>query len=266
MSESSERTWSQDDSRIYREIASVTVPARDEQIATLLTLLPFETKDSFCAVELGCGEGNLSHALLDAFPNSSMLALDGEVSMRAQTQERLQRFGPRAKVAAFDLRETNWLKEIESADCLLSSLCVHHLSGEEKQRLFQEIAKRLSMHGVLLMADLVEPQRPEARELFATSWDNVVKAQSIEKTGSTQLYEKYLKAQWNYFRYPDPVDQPSGLFEQLRWLEKAGFAVVDCFWMQAGHAIYGGYKSLPRLPAEGISFEAARRLVRALMY
>ncbi len=113
------------------------------------------------------------------------------------------------------------------------------------------------MHGVLIMADLVEPQRPEVRELFATSWDNVVKAQSIEKTGSMQLYEKYRKAQWNYFRYPDPVDQPSGLFEQLRWLEEAGFPVVDCFWMQAGHAIYGGYKSAAKAATHRISYEAA---------
>ena len=29
---------------------------------------------------------------------------------------------------------------------------------------------------------------------------------------------------------------------QLRWLEEAGFSSVDCFWMRAGHAVYGGYR------------------------
>jgi tRNA (cmo5U34)-methyltransferase len=250
-------TWSEDNSVIYREIAPVAVPARKEQIATLLTLIPFAPRDSFRAVELGCGEGRLSFALLTAFPNASVLALDGEASMRAHTQERLKKFGPRATVAAFDLRERGWLDEIEAADCVLSSLCVHHLSGEGKQSLFKELARRLSMRGALLIADLLEPQRSEVRELFASSWDSVVKAQSLEKTGSAELHEKFLKAKWNYYRYPDPADQPSGLFEQLLWLREVGFLYADSFWMQAGHAIYGGYKSQPKTDIVGLSYDAA---------
>ncbi len=265
MTEPNQPTWSEDNSKTYREIAPVTVPAREEQIATLLTLLPFGANDPFHAVELGCGEGRLSYALLDAFPKASLLALDGEISMRAHTQDQLKRFGPRASVAAFDLREDVWLTEIKSADCVLSSLCVHHLSGEEKERLFKEIAQRLSVNGVLLIADLVKPQRPEVQELFASSWDNVVKAQSIVKTGSTQLYEKFIKAKWNYYRYPDPVDQPSGLFEQLVWLKNAGFSVVDCFWMQAGHAIYGGYKAQAIISMSGLTYEAALRSAQAAL-
>jgi len=35
---------------------------------------------------------------------------------------------------------------------------------------------------------------------------------------------------------------PYRVFDQLKWLEEAGFSAVDCFWMRAGHAIYGGYK------------------------
>jgi hypothetical protein len=34
---------------------------------------------------------------------------------------------------------------------------------------------------------------------------------------------------------------PDRVFEQLRWLEEAGFRAMDCFWMRAGHAVYGGY-------------------------
>jgi tRNA (cmo5U34)-methyltransferase len=39
------------------------------------------------------------------------------------------------------------------------------------------------------------------------------------------------------------MDQPSGLYEQLRWLEDAGFSAVDVYWLKAGHAIYGGRKA-----------------------
>ena len=51
---------------------------------------------------------------------------------------------------------------------------------------------------------------------------------------------------WNYFLYDynstETSDHPSCLSDQLVWLREAGFSVVDCFWMQAGHAVYGGYK------------------------
>ena len=46
---------------------------------------------------------------------------------------------------------------------------------------------------------------------------------------------------------PHPVDQPSSLFAQLRWLADAGLTDVECFWMQAGHAIYGGYRAAAQM-------------------
>ncbi len=45
------------------------------------------------------------------------------------------------------------------------------------------------------------------------------------------------------YDYPDPIDKPSRLFEQLIWLEQAGFLDVDVHWMKAGHAIFGGRKA-----------------------
>ncbi len=128
--------WNESDSSLYREIASVAVPAREVQIAIVLTLLPFDRREAFRIVELGSGPGSLSHALLDCFPNNS-----------------------------------------------------------------------------------------EA---------------------------------WNYYRFPDAGDRPSPLVDQLAWLKEAGFAIVDCFWLQAGHAIFGGFK-LPPPGAVGVGFDEALR-------
>ena len=44
---------------------------------------------------------------------------------------------------------------------------------------------------------------------------------------------------------PDSIDKPSPLFDQLKWLDKAGFTDVDVFWMKVGHAIFGGRKPNP---------------------
>ena len=36
--------------------------------------------------------------------------------------------------------------------------------------------------------------------------------------------------------------RPQTLLHHLVWLKHAGFAAVDCFWMSAAHAVFGGVK------------------------
>ena len=250
--------WSAENSEIYRQLASVAVPAREEQMATLLSLLPFGREEAFRVVELASGEGMLSQAILGAFPAVTALALDGEESMRQATAARLQSYGERAQVATFDITDDGWYGLLDGADVVVSSLCVHHLDGVGKRGLFAAVHDRLSARGCLLLADLVLPQRVEVRALFAATWDRSAQERSLAQTGHAALFDLFVRERWNYYRYPDPFDQPSPLFDQLRWLNEAGFAVVDCFWMQAGHAIYGGYRELASTVAgDALDYETA---------
>jgi SAM-dependent methyltransferase len=182
--------------------------------------------------------------------------------MRAEAARRLSQFGGRGKVEPFDLFSGDWQPHLDGADCVLSSLCLHHLDDWGKQALFAAVGRRLSPRGVFLIADLVAPRRPEASELFAATWDRATLEQSLAQTGSPELYEKFRQAHWNYYRFPDPFDKPSAMFDQLLWLKEAGFAVVDCFWLQAGHAIYGGYKQGEAGVEVGLQYELALQTVR----
>ena len=238
----SERDWNEEDSRIYRDIAAVAVPRRDEQIAALVALAPFAAGDDFAIVELACGEGLLAAALLQAYSRARYFGLDGSESMRRETAARLAPFGARATIGDFDLAAADWLPRAEGAGLVVSSLCVHHLDGVGKHALFTAMFERLAPGGALLLADIIEPSRSEARAWFADSWDSTVGDQSIARSGTVELRRRFDAEHWNYYRYPDPIDRPSGLFDQLVWLHEAGFTGVDCFWMCAGHAIYGGYK------------------------
>jgi tRNA (cmo5U34)-methyltransferase len=263
-----QNSWTEDDSTVYQELAAVAVPARAEQLATLLTLLPYGRQERFRAVEVGCGEGALSYAILEAFPHATITALDGSEQMRTQTAGSLARFGARAQVAPFDLAATDWLAHTDGAGAVVSSLCVHHLSGEGKRRLFGNLATRLAPRGALLIADLVAPQRAEAGALFAATWDRAAERQSLAEAGSPAPFERFVATHWNYYLYPDPFDQPSPLFDQLTWLREAGFAVVDCFWLQAGHAIYGGYMQRAEAvdtAAAGVTFTEAMTIAEAAL-
>ena len=120
------------------------------------------------------------------------------------------------------------------------SLALHHLDASGKQRLFKEAAGRLSQGGALLVADLIDAPRAEPRELYAAMWDASADRQS-RQIDAPDVLEICRQERWNHYRFPDPIDRPSGLAEQLEWLRVAGFDYADCFWLSAGHAIYGGY-------------------------
>lgn len=249
-------TWTEDDSRLYKQLASIAVPARAEQIATILTLLPFEQNQVFRIAELAAGEGQLSYAILSAFPNAQVIALDYSETMRQTTSQRLMKFADRVTVDFFEMSSSVWYSQVMGVDAVVSSLCLHHLENDEKRILFAEMAQRLSTNGVLLIADLVAPQRDEVRHLFESTWDRSARIQSLEKFETLELAELFNRKQWNIFAYPDPADKPAPLIDQLFWLKDAGFSLVDVFWMQAGHAIFGGYKSFQSVKNR-ISFEDA---------
>jgi len=145
---------------------------------------------------------------------------------------------------ALELAERAWRAALPSPlRCVLASLVVHHLPAAGKRRLFADLARRLEPGGALLLVDIVEPTSAAVREAFARQWDDAARVQSLALTRGLEAFERFQTDGWNFYRgTPDSYDQPSRLDEQLRWLSEAGLAPVDCFWMRAGHAVFGGWR------------------------
>lgn len=247
MSESTNTTnlWSEESSATFIDLAEIFVPARAEQTAALLDLIPAHPDESFTIVELAAGEGILAQAILERFPHCHYIALDGSETMRERMRQRLSAFQDRLDIRAFELAESDWHKTLpESLRCVVSSLSVHHLSNAGKRLLFRNMFARLAPGGALLLADIIKPANQHIANLFARQYDEIVRQQSLAIRGDLSGYEQFEKEQWNYFTYGDPAgyDKPSLLHDQLRWLLEVRFSLVDCFWLRAGHAIYGGYK------------------------
>lgn len=69
-------------------------------------------------------------------------------------------------------------------------------------------------------------------------------AYGIVRKGDRYATRKH-SLEWNSFTLtePDPIDKMSPLYSQLTWLDRAGFAGIDVYWLLAGHAIFGGTKN-----------------------
>ena len=123
-------------------------------------------------------------------------------------------------------------------------VAIHHLDGPQKQQLYKDIAGALAPGGVFVIADLVAPMTPEGVGVAAKAWDEAVRVQSLALDGDLRAFERFLADDWNYYSdpSPDPVDKPSPLYAQLKWLENAGLKDADVHWLKGGHAIFSARK------------------------
>lgn len=235
--------WNEDDSREFIDHGRFFVPDREEQIATVLAAVP-EPGDGLL-VDLCCGEGLLSRALLERFPRARMLAMDLSPAMLAQASLTCVAWADRFETRAFDLAASSWRRFPEPVRAFVSSLAVHHLDGEGKRQLFRDLAAALAPGGAVVLADLVRPATPAAQALAAQAWDDATRRRSLELAGNLGPYQIFRDERWNFYAdpEPDPIDQPSRLLDQLRWLEEAGLTGVDVYWMKAGHAVFGGFRA-----------------------
>src|SRR5436305_8435722 len=240
--------WDEANSRQFVGLGRCFVPEREEQIAAVLGLIP-DPGDGLL-VDLCCGEGLLSRALLERFPRARVLALDLSPIMLAQARATcavISGEAGRFDTRPFDLADRSWRSRDQfpaPVRAFVSSLAIHHLDGEGKRQLYRDLAAALAPGGALVIADLVQPATPASQSLAAKAWDDAVRRRSLELSGGLVPYEKFLDLRWNLWAEtePDPIDHPSPLLDQLRWLEEAGLSGVDVAWLKAGHAVFGGIR------------------------
>lgn len=236
--------WSEQDSATFLDLGPYAVPERETQIETICALIPAEARP-LRIVELCCGAGLLTGALLERFPEARLLAFDGSPRMLEATRSALGAAASgRLETRAFDLAAADWRGLPWPVQAVVSSLAVHHLDGPQKRQLFADVAGLLAPGGVFLLADILLPAGEGARRWAGRAWDQEVRRRALARDGHLAGYERFQAENWNFFEdpEPDPVDKPSTLLDQLFWLREAGLSEVDVYWMKAGHAVFGGRK------------------------
>ncbi len=236
-----EETWTEQDSETFMDFGRYFVPDREEQIETICALIP-ECEEQINILDICCGDGTLAGALLEKFSHCSVCGFDGSPDMLKRAEANLAQYKGRYKTRIFELADRSWRTVDFSVRVVVSSLGIHHLDGEQKKQLFQDICRVLDPGGDFLIADLIQPVDKTAIEYAAKAWDDAVLERALRFDGDQKAFDAFRKMKWNFYRYPDPVDKPSSLLDQLKWLEEAGFENVDVYWMKAGHAIFGGTK------------------------
>ncbi|WP_280246789.1 class I SAM-dependent methyltransferase [Nocardia abscessus] len=226
-------SWTADDTELFCTYGDAFVPRRGEQYAAICASIDPLLEQA--VLELGCGAGLLTAAILQSQPAAVVTALDSSESMLAMARRQVAHFADRVSLCRGDLRDSAWCSGRYGA--VVTSLAVHHLDDEAKRDLMRAVYDLLVPGGVFVQADLIRPATPATTTLAAATWDASVADQSVELFGNNQAHIAFQRSRWNTFRFPDPVDQPATVVDNVLWLRRIGFGGIDVPWAFAGHAI-----------------------------
>lgn len=234
--------WTEAESATYRDLSRYAVPERERQIAIVETLVRAADIGGD-VLDLCCGEGLLTEALLRALPGVTVHAYDGSESMLATTRRRADA-ADRLRTRVIDLAAREWRRFDRPLRAVVSSLAIHHLGDAGKRALFADLHAALASGGVFVLADVIRPATAIGHEIAARMWDEEVRRRAFALDGSEDGFEAFRRADWNHFRHAvlDPFDQPATVAEHVAWLQDAGFSDVDLHWMIAGQVLLSGWK------------------------
>ena len=114
-------------------------PNRSKMVQIALEVLPFP-KTALRAIDLGIGTGYFTERLLNNFPNSRVLGIDGAQAMIELAKARLTSSASRVQFVIGDFRKLQELAPgVGTVDVVFSAYALHHLSRPDKQTVLRQV-------------------------------------------------------------------------------------------------------------------------------
>jgi trans-aconitate 2-methyltransferase len=156
--------------------------------------------DDASVIDIGCGTGRVTEALLALVPRGRVLAIDASADMVTLARERL---GDRAQVWCQDMLE---LALAEPVDAIVSTATLHWVPDHD--RLWARLARAVRQGGVLEIQCGGEGNIDRVREVI----------EAVARETAPEL------AGWSPWVFPGPT-------ETERRLQEAGFTGIRC-WLE----------------------------------
>lgn len=163
-------------------------------------------------LDIGAGTGLLSALVLEKFPGASLTLLDISENMLAVARQRFSHLD----TVRYMVRDYSRSPLGGPYDLVFSALSIHHLSSDDKQKLFHVIFAALKPGGMFINADQADGETPLFRKMYLDYWDNFLKMGPLGEKERQEILKRR-----------DTLDRNETLSSQLRWLQECGFPDVD---------------------------------------
>jgi len=213
------------------------LPYYDEMLDAIALCL---TPQSRRILELGCGTGELTVKVLKQCSHAELVAVDYSPRMIDFVGAKLDAQGERDRVKTLQLDFGAWANDEADAevgsqfDAIISSLAIHHLTDEMKGKLFQKIARSLSLGGQFWNADPLLPEFPELTDIYQQSRQRWAQKQGFDLEA---VRSKIGKSDTQGY---SSQDQLATLDTHFQMLKEAGFSKTAAIWKYYNLSVFGG--------------------------
>jgi tRNA (cmo5U34)-methyltransferase len=201
------------------------VPSFDLFYGTAVDVLGLREGPVSRVLDLGAGTGLMGAAVLDRYPEASVVLLDGASEMLEQAQARLPAHAITTVLA--DLRDP--LPD-GPFDAVVSALAIHHLEDADKRELFARVRQALRPGGAFVNAEHVTGTTPWLEGAYRALW-----REACEGAGAG---EREIEDAIERMRMDRSVDVAT----QLGWMRAAGLEQCDCFFKHLHFAVLAGWR------------------------
>ncbi len=172
-----------------------SIPQREVGERLLLDALPAHTRR---VLDLGCGDGRLLAIIQQQLPEVEGVLVDHSPAMLEAARQRP--WSADVQFVSHDLGQP--LPDLGQFDVVVSSFAIHHVDDTRKKLLYAEIFGLLKQGGVFLNLEHVASANAVQHQKF------------LDLLGGAE----------------DASNQLAPAFEQVQWLEQAGFKQSDVLW------------------------------------
>lgn len=242
---SPEQYWQGPDAveRYLRDVKDA-VPDRARQIEVMLRLFGSLKRPIERFLDLGCGDGVLSGALIQQVPDASGVLVDYSKPMLEAARQRFVASDPQPRIFEADLADPDsldFLKKEGPFDVVISGFAIHHLTDLRKRELFGEILGWLRPGGMFINHEHVASHSRWIERV----WDDLMIDSILEhRRGKGEDVSRDRVAE----DYETREDQDANILAlvelQCAWLRELGYVDVDCFFKLFELATFGGRKPL----------------------
>jgi tRNA (cmo5U34)-methyltransferase len=226
-------------SKGYRDNADIFIVERKRMFEVMKSYYRHFLRDKKNFIlDLGCGDGILTYNLLETDNSISATLIDPSADMLEKARERLKGFSNvNYTQASFqDLFKGNII--CHKFNFIVSSMAIHHLASEEKNKLFGFVHSCLNPGGYFMNIDVVISSSDCLETWYMQLWKEWMDEKKSASGMDPGLFRDIPA------RYKENEDNnPDTLDEQLYSLRESGFKEVDCFYKYGIFTVYGGKKA-----------------------
>jgi tRNA (cmo5U34)-methyltransferase len=200
----------------YDQWIKKAIPGYNDLFSVALQVIPFSSDQAIAVLDLGAGTGLFSQYVLARYPHGTFVLMDLAVELLEIARRRFQNHSSQFSFVTGDYRE---ISDDGQYDLVISSMSIHHLPDEDKQRLFGQVFRLLRKPGVFVNIDQIRGETPDLQRLYWEQW-----LAHVRRNGGT---ETEIESSVNRRR---KYDKDALLADQITWLKNSGFSNVDCVY------------------------------------